>query len=358
MRNDDTERATAGVTGPATQQGVVEDAVLLEPVVSELSEAKPKRRAQRREERPGLLMERDLEVLVQVYKFRYMSPSQVQALLFPSRQTTLRRLRYLTDNGYLSRFRVPGIEEFLFCLEKKGAEVVAEKLLVPVSELLWSAKTKAPRDPWFMRHFLLTGWFRIRLMDELEGIPGIKLLGFIPEYIGEAQEGGGVKKYLRDVVTDQASSQRSKITHTPDAVFALGRKGEKTASAPDRLEASKEGALFFLEIDRGTEAIANPEKGVLKTLRYYLSLMGSDHYQRYARDFEVPPFQGFRVLFLTTTRERIENIRTVGGKFPWTPEKAKRFIWLAPREVLEKGEVLGRVWRSFDPGDETLYGLK
>lgn len=314
--------------------------------------------------RPGRLTERDLKLLVTVYRFRYMSVSQIQeAIAFPSRQTALRRLQFLRGQRFLAGFRIPGIPEQIVALDRKGAELVAEQLYVPVTELLWNAKTKPPRDPWFMRHFLLVGWFRIRLTQGLahhrDGCGGVELLGFIPEYVGEPKPEGGVKKYLRDVVIDRQTPPRTKLWHTPDAVFALGRLGSSpTAQTQTEKGGLSSAALFFLEIDRGTEVIANPDKGVLKTLRYYLAMMGTDQFQRYAKDFGVTePFQGFRVLFLTTTPARIANIRTVGGRFPWTPERAKRFIWLAPQTVLQKGSVLGGVWRSLDPGDHGEYGL-
>lgn len=300
--------------------------------------------------RPGLLTERDLALLIAVYKHRYLSASQVQALLFPSRQTTLRRLKFLATNKYLRAFRVPGIPEQIVGLNRLGAELVAEQLLVPVTELGWSAKTKVPQDPWFMRHHLLTSWFRIRLSKEVSAKPQLAFLGFIPEYLGESQEEGGIKRYLWEVVLDRQSKPREKLAHVPDGVFALGRK--------DSQGAVSHAALFFLEIDRGTEEIANPDKGVLKTLRFYLSLMGEpERYQRYAQDFQVKEFQGFRILFLTTTKTRVDNIRTVGGRFSWEPERAKRFIWLAPKDLLEQGNVLVGPWRSFDGADERAYTL-
>jgi uncharacterized protein YjiK len=45
------------------------------------------------------------------------------------------------------------------------------------------------------------------------------------------------------------------INYTPDGVFAL-EKNNRTA-------------LFFLEIDRGTEVLSNPEKGFSKAINFY-----------------------------------------------------------------------------------------
>ena len=90
--------------------------------------------------------------------------------------------------------------------------------------------------------------FRITLVQACANSP-LKLLGFIPEYIGEKTKEGFVKKYIRDKV--------SEYSHTPDAVFALEKDGKP--------------ALFFLEIDRGIEIVSDPEKGFLKCVVFYLN---------------------------------------------------------------------------------------
>src|SRR5690606_13268302 len=88
----------------------------------------------------------------------------------------------------------------------------------------------------------------------------VDLLGFIPEYYGARHASGRVTKYIKDVVFD-ARNPREKISHTPDAVFALVKGGKP--------------ALFFLEIDRGTESLSNPERGVNKMIRFYEGLAKS-----------------------------------------------------------------------------------
>jgi hypothetical protein len=48
----------------------------------------------------------------------------------------------------------------------------------------------------------------------------MRLLGFIPEYVGEKTTQGNVKKYIRDNVCD-ITNKALQYSHTPDAVFAL-----------------------------------------------------------------------------------------------------------------------------------------
>lgn len=48
------------------------------------------------------LTERDTEVMLDIYKYRYLSVSQIKRLHFPSLQTAYRRLRSLTAGGLIS----------------------------------------------------------------------------------------------------------------------------------------------------------------------------------------------------------------------------------------------------------------
>ncbi len=203
------------------------------------------------------LMERDIQVILDVYKHRYLSVSQIMALRFGSIQTARRRLRALTASGHLQGFTAPGIPERIYHLTSHGAKTVASYLELPLGSLKWGKGTKAPKDYYFLKHFLKSNDFRITLTKacEVSG-SGIKLLGYIPEYYGEKTNSGGVVKYIRDFVCDVYDPAKL-IHHTPDGVFALERNGK--------------AALFFLEMDRGTEALTNPGKGFLKCLQFYLN---------------------------------------------------------------------------------------
>ncbi|MFH1681497.1 MAG: replication-relaxation family protein [Candidatus Eisenbacteria bacterium] len=290
-----------------------------------------------------VLTERDMDLLLSVYKYRYLSTSQLQGLHFPSLQTTNRRLRLLADGGFLSTFRSPGIDERLVMLAKKGAEAVAETLLVPFEALGWEGGRREPKDYYFLRHFLAVGDFRIALTRACERMPDVKLLGFIPEHLGEKKPRGGVQKYIREVVAD-IDRPRGKIAHTPDGVFALEKGGR--------------AALFFLEVDRGTEVLTNPERGFLKTLRFYLNYLVSEEYQRYREDFGVgEPFKAFRVLVVTSSAKRLENIRTVGGRVDFRPAHAKRFIWLVDEGGVSEETAFSSIWSSLDPEDGKRYAI-
>ena len=255
-------------------------------------------------------------------------------------QTTYRRLRCLTGAGHLVGFTAPGLSEHLYYLGKSGAELVAGPLGVEPSELKWQGGLQAPKDYYFLRHFLAINDVRISLSHACRN-SDIRLLGFIPEYYGQKTPTGGLIKYIKDFVCDVSRPNDEPITHTPDAVFAL--------------EKNQVPALFFLEVDRGTEVVGDQNKGVLKCVKFYLNYLVSGNYQRYSQDFGCGQFRGFRTLIITTTEKRAENMRAAVSGLPFA-EKAKKFIWLTDQEQAIRS-IFDSIWRSADHTDQNRYRI-
>jgi hypothetical protein len=287
------------------------------------------------------LTNRDISLLLDVYKYRYLSVEQVQRLHFPSKRTTYKRLQILTNQNYLKAFTVPSIPGRVYYLDKPGAEVVAGELCVAVEELAWHRSQKSPKDYYFLRHFLAINDFRILITKACEQNPVI-LKGFIPEYIGDKTNTGDVKKYIRDRVCDVTNSAFA-YSHTPDAVFLL----EKAATP----------ALFFLEIDRGTEVVSDQERGVLKCIKFYLNYWQEEKYRRFEKDFVCGFLSTFRVLIITTSGERIKNIRAAVTALSFPDESVKRFFWITTQARIARDGVFGNIWVSLHRDDQTVYQI-
>ena len=285
------------------------------------------------------IMDRDVQVILDLHKYRYLSTSQIERLHFPSRQTANRRLRALTQEGYIKGYRGPAADDRVFYLTAKGTEVVAGARGEDEEEVV-SERIKSPaRDVYFLRHLLQLNDARIAVEKAAENHPAIRLLGFIPEYLGVKTKRGGVTKYLRDSVED-VNRRDETLHYTPDAVFALEKEGKH--------------GLFFLEIDRGTEVLTNPDKGFLKAIRFYYSYFISDAYQRYAEDFGCGAFKGFRVLFVVPSVERIGNMRRAASQLQM---KERRFIWLTNADRIRPEAVLAEIWQSAEEKDVGVYGI-
>jgi hypothetical protein len=284
-----------------------------------------------------ILTGRDVALLLDVYKYRYLSVSQVEKLHFPSKRTAYRRLQALTTLKYLKAFTAPSIPERIYYLDKPGAEIVAAEMQVSFDDLTWHRSQRAPKDYYFLRHFLAINDFRLCLTLACQDSP-LTLLGFIPEYVGEKTQQGYVKKYLRDRVCDINDAKRH-LSHTPDGAFALEKEGK--------------AALFFVEIDRGGEVISNPEKGFLKCIAFYLSYWTEKGYQRYQKDFGGREFQSFRALIITDSEKRLQNMREAVSRY--TQTNVKRFLWGATN-VTKEG-IFSPIWQSLDVEDETRYQI-
>jgi hypothetical protein len=286
------------------------------------------------------LTERDTRVVLDLYKHRYLSVSQIKLLHFPSHQTAYRRLRALLEVGLIKGFTVPNIPEHIYYLAEPGAALVAESLGVALSDLKWNQASRAPKDYYFLRHFLKINDFRIALHKACRS-SDISLLGFIPEYYGESAERGVPVKYIKDFICD-ITKPGAKLSHTPDGVFALAK--------------NQAAALFFLEIDRGTEVVSSEEKGVLKAARFYLNYLASAGYQRYREDFGCEQFKGFRALVVTTSDARVENMRKAISGFNFV-DKAKKFIWLTTDRQIDYTTIFQPIWLSADSADQTRYRI-
>jgi hypothetical protein len=281
----------------------------------------------------SVVTERDCRLIASIADCRYLTVAQVQRLHFPSEQTATRRLRTLMRAGYVTSFRVPGLPDRFVAVTDNGAKLVNQATGRDVR-----VPRKRPSDAYFLRHFCALNDVRIAVERACEPA-SIRLVRFIPEYEGEVNGDGVPRKQLQDSVKVDGTT----ISHTPDAVFVLEHQGK--------------AALFFLEVDRGTETLSDRERGVLKMFRFYLHSLIGDGYQRYAAMLGCPPFAAFRVLLTTTSEARLSNMRSLGGEILFEPAHAKRFIWLATQEAITEATICGPVWRALEPSDNRIYSI-
>ncbi len=284
--------------------------------------------------------ERDYSILCSLFEYKYLSVSQVEKLHFPSLQTAYRRMKILKDQGQVESLSIPEINEAIYYLTKQGYDVV--KNTVESKNILsnWTEIKSKPHSNLFMGHFLAISNFRINLFQACKK-SDIRLVGFIPEYFSKGTGKGVPTKYIRDTVCVSESSHEM-IPHTPDGVFVLEKHNKL--------------ALFFLEIDMGTEVVSKPDKGVLKFIQYYVNYLLQGKYQRYCSDFDVDKFKGFRSLTVTTSERRIANIRLASESLSES-QKAKRFQWITTFSAIEDKSVFEPIWVSIDPTDSQMYQI-
>ena len=286
--------------------------------------------------------QRDLDVVLSIYKYRYLKTSQIQQLFFASLQTTRRSLRRLRTRELIKSFKVSDITEEIHCLRTQGAKLVALQFRTTIDNLKWSKHTHTPKDYYYTKHFLQTNQFRIDITKACDK-SDINLAGFIPEYYGEKHPSGRILKRITDFTFDIADP-RDKISHTPDAVFALSRENQ--------------AGLFFLEIDRGTQRpLNNPSKGFLKMIRFYLGYAKDRKFKTYRAEFNCGELTYFKLLIVTTNQKRLENMRQASSSYFDTYLNVLKWFWVTTLDQVNENTMWNLIWQSLDASDLVNHGL-
>lgn len=257
-----------------------------------------------------VLTPRDREILRQVHAHRMLTLVQIERLLFQPEhgqdhftKTSKARLRLklLYQHGYLDRIPMPvgpGMWAWqpVYRLTRKGAEIVAADLNVPVGELEYWGRGDDKKQrhshvsQLFLQHALQINDLRIAVSLACE------------------QGGFRVEKWLDD-------SQLKSLEMKEYVAVTEGGHNRKVAVIPDAyflLHLGDRRAHFFLELDRAT--MSNPRWST--RVRAYLTYVRSGKYrERYQTT-------SLRILTATTTEQRLMNLKETtrkagGGQLFW-----------------------------------------
>lgn len=115
--------------------------------------------------REGVITNRDLEVLQYIYRFRFLSLSQIKSLAFPSLKVAQRRMTRLYELQLVDRFRPwcsVGSKEYIYCIDHTGIFFVAAKLGKSVEGLGWRKRDNEVKLA-YVNHFLKVAEVYIKL---------------------------------------------------------------------------------------------------------------------------------------------------------------------------------------------------
>lgn len=270
---------------------------------------------------------RDLDILVAVYRFRFLTRQLVEWAFFSredgdfDRRSSLaaRRLQVLFEAGYAQRLIVPvlpgtGRSPAVYALSSRGADAVAAHLGVDREEVDWTPKHNRA-TAFFMEHTLGIA----RLWASLEAA----LLDTdlrLANWMNEAQ----LRQWDRRVF-DRGVHRWVPVR--PDGYFRLWRG--RICSLP-----------CFVEVDMGTETNGRFAQKVRA-------------YQVYRRE-EGRGRSGigdFRLLVVTSGARRLENLRRVSSR-----AVDQDFCLFATLDDLHPSRVLGS-WLEIDRTRVDLIGL-
>jgi hypothetical protein len=275
---------------------------------------------------PMQLQPRDVEILIAVgQKYRYLTARQIHLLFFGGSMSQTRlRLTKLYHNGYLDRVYRPtvkGSAEAIYCLCKKGADIIAAELDIDRAQVFWQGRNKALSQN-SLEHAMRVNDFRVAMSVACDRTGLAKLAG---EWIDE--------QLLRDL------KQKVKVPYPSDP----DRLIDCPIVADGFFGLEFENGLcqfFILEIDLGTES----------NRRFALKVRAYKEYLKKEKYREMFGKESFKVLVVTTTEQRMENLMK-------TAKEAgdKTMFWFTDfSQYRQDGELLpeqlmARIWRV--PGD-------
>jgi hypothetical protein len=266
------------------------------------------------EPRPGVITERDLDLIEAILRYRFSPTSELVRLVGGNEDVTQRRLRRLWEANLINRFAFPGFRtysEFIYYLDSaETLNLLVQHERLPEVHPQMQEEVRLNREADYARaavsgQHMKVGFLKHSLM--------ISRLHFMLEMASRAPDSGaqlaawrqGAELRSNKVNVPELRSRRAegsneyvweeldrtiRLPVEPDALFSLRLAGQPT----DRL------SHFCYEADRGSMPLAD----MLRKFRAYYHFIKRQ--QLHTKAFGVHPIRA--VLVETTTEGRARNL--------------------------------------------------
>jgi len=277
----------------------------------------------------GKITKGDIEMLSNIAEYKFLTVKQLAAITQRSVQVVRRRLRSIESQHIIVMIergfgKGSGRRENIIILTEGGLELLRSQNILSSHAVYITDKTP---DSIFIDHDLLVNWFFIHLL-QIERINPQFTTQHLTINSHSLREGNAEKPLLQErFSTDQ--DQENIVTMIPDGVFTITNKKPKKS------------LLFFLEVDMGTETLANTKQvtgDVRQKIINYQTLFHSNHYKRYKKIFKAE-LNGFRLLFLANTLARVKAICDLAQEIP-----PSNFIWVTDQDRMFSHGLSAEIW--------------
>jgi len=275
------------------------------------------------------LKETDSRLFMTLADCGVLTTTQITALHFGCKKVARRRLSQLAEAGLIAEQRrglgrAQGQPEKMWSLSEAGFRWLQDqgKLSSGVS-----AEQVMGRSLHCLDHRILLNWFAIHLRQIQKILPGLSTDFHASESPFAPRSESGAS-YLQ-ICVSPAGQEEKPIFLIPDAIF--------------RIKDSEQGksVLFFLEVDMGTETLASPKRGakdVRQKVLNYQAIFRSGKY-RILDGLWRCSFQGFRLLFLANSPERMAFLCRLVQEMP-----PSDFIWVTDQERMFAHGLADAIW--------------
>lgn len=263
-----------------------------------------------------MLTDRDVDILRDVHRMRFLDREQIQRLRFGPRSASgcKRRLTALYHNGYLDRMLVPSPEpggsgRALYCLDRRGVHLLAIAEGTSVRRMDWRRQDN-DKDTFFLAH--------LRDCNDV----------WISAAESSRRHGWSL---------DWTNERELRRTLTGRRLPGAGRRNGELLVIPDGhlvIDDGTDAFAFALELDRGTVE----EKRIREKIRGYGEWLASGAYvRRYGDD-------SLRVIFVVSgsnPRGRVDRLKR------WCEaEGGRSLFWFTEKETLDRSDLLcDPIWK-------------
>jgi hypothetical protein len=328
------------------------DAIALAPI---RAKHLPRFRRAPHEERPAFrLTNRDREALKIIFDNRWITAELLQDLLSPvpltqRQQEALgkliavkkatasgppqrikreirRRLQYLYHHGFVQRHKLSDGEPIAYALGNLGADELMMHYGIDRKEIEWTTKNRENSER-YIRHALMVTHLRHGIVVSLRERGDLQL---------ELWEPGGAslaKVQYQDTVRTSSGPRTQDVDGVvkPDSLFQI----------VDRAK----GIHYFPEADRSTMTNAR----YLAKLKAYFAF-----WDTYVRDSRSSPIKQMRVLTITKSEARKDNLRKIAQQI--SPEAKGLFWFICEKAYLgNPQQIFENTWQTLE--DDTLRSL-
>lgn len=274
----------------------------------------------------GMAIKSKTELLQSIAEHRLLTVTQIAALHYGSRQAARRRLRQLEGEGLVSsseRHFGPGQgrPEGVYTLSRKAASLLKEN--APVLEYV-AEESIAPRKVEHAEHQVLLNWIHIHFR---------KLTTVAPDLTG---------------VFFSASSPYAGTSNSCPRLSERVMMGEckEEELIPDGMAIltsvqRRKSLLFFIEADRGSEALASKQACTTNLhgkIARYRNYLGSAKYKQHEK-IAGAALHGFRLLFVAASNERFSDICELARAV-----SPSSFVWVTSQDRLFAAGLGGSIW--------------
>lgn len=295
---------------------------------------------------PLSIQERDAEIIQHVFRHRFLTSEHIRALVAGSQQKILRRLQALFHGGFLDRpkeqlswlINWKGGQPIVYGLGNKGADLLTEKFNIIRGKVDWTSKNREIKSH-ALKHTLGIADFMVSLETACKNEEFSSSISLI----NQEEVAKTIPKHLKNKnnplswnVEFKQNDKKYKFGVLPDKIFGLHFPKRKS---------DIQTAYYFLELDRATMPIksSNPFRSSIskKMLSYY----NSWQQELYSKIF---PFKNPRILFVTESEERIQNMINLNKEIDPRGNGLRIFLFTTQKHfnLKEPEKLLNTIWTN------------